>query len=150
MPPTDRAYKAAKRLRRTMTLPEVLLWQRLRRTPRGIAFRRQHPIGGYVLDFYCPAAKLAIEVDGIAHEMGNRPQRDEARDAWLAAQGLHVTRIEARSVLRDPDGIAEMLVNACLGAQNPSTIRFADGPPPRASSERISISFRASDRFFRC
>ena len=136
MPATDRAYKAARRQRRQMSLPEALLWQRLRRSPCGISFRRQHPIGPYVLDFYCPKASLAFEIDGIAHDMGDRPGRDEARGSWLAKQGLQVMRIEAREVLRDPDEVAEMLVKACHSAQDPSTIRSADGPPPRPLRER--------------
>lgn len=77
----------AKRLRRTMSLPEVLLWQQLRRRPGELRFRRQHPAGPYVLDFYCDAQKLAIEVDGEAHSRGNRPERDSARDGWLDAGG---------------------------------------------------------------
>jgi very-short-patch-repair endonuclease len=58
-------------------------------------FRRQHPIGPYVLDFFCARARLAIEIDGISHDMGDRPQRDIRRDAWLEAQGLTVLRIAA-------------------------------------------------------
>ena len=136
MPASDRAYKAARRLRKTMSLPEALLWQRLRRNPCGIGFRRQHPIVRYVLDFYCPAARLAIEIDGIAHDMSDRPARDESRDCWLEGQGLQVMRIEARKVLRDPDAVAEMLVQACRDTRDPSTIRSADGPPPHSLRER--------------
>jgi very-short-patch-repair endonuclease len=133
MSATDRAYKTAKRQRRSMSLPEALLWQRLRRSPCGISFRRQHPIGRYVLDFYCPAKKLAIEIDGIAHDMGDRPQRDEVRTGWLEAQGLRIVRIQAREVLRDPDEVAQALVTLC---ENPSTMRCADGPPPHSLRER--------------
>jgi very-short-patch-repair endonuclease len=133
MAATDRAYKTAKRQRRDMSLPEALLWQRLRRSPCGVSFRRQHPIGCYVLDFYCPAIKLAIEIDGIAHDMGERPERDEIRTAWLEAQGLQVMRIAARDVLRDPDKIAQALVTLC---QNPSTTRYAGGSPPHSPGER--------------
>jgi very-short-patch-repair endonuclease len=71
-----------------MSLPEVLLWRHLKGSPGGIQFRKQHPIGDYFLDFYVARLKLAIEIDGIAHDMGDRPQRDEARDAYLAARGL--------------------------------------------------------------
>jgi len=113
MPATDRAYKAARRMREAMSLPEALLWQRLRGSPCNTGFRRQHPIGRYVLDFYCPTAKLAIEIDGIAHDMGDRPQRDAARTAWLEAQGLQVVRIEARDVLRAPGDVAQALVTLC-------------------------------------
>jgi very-short-patch-repair endonuclease len=133
MAATNRAYKAAKRQRRKMSLPEVLLWQRLRRTPWGIRFRRQHPIGPYVLDFYCAAGRLAIEIDGIAHDMGDRPESDAVRTAWLEAQGLRVLRVPAGDVLRDPDAIAQALVSLC---QNPSTPRSAGGPPPHSLRER--------------
>jgi very-short-patch-repair endonuclease len=108
---TDKAYKAARRLRKQMSLPEVLLWRLLRKSSPPI--RRQHPIGNYVLDFYCPAAKLVIEVDGFAHDTGDRPERDEARDAWLRAQDLRVEHLAARDVLRDPVGCAEAILRLC-------------------------------------
>jgi len=62
----------AKQQRRSMSLPEVLLWQQLRKRDQGLRFRRQHPAGPYVLDFYCPSIKLAVEVDGEAHARGDR------------------------------------------------------------------------------
>ena len=77
MTASDRAYKNARRFRRELSLPEKLLWVRIRRGE--LHFRRQHPVGEYVLDFYCPAAKLAIEVDGAAHDFGDRPARDDRR-----------------------------------------------------------------------
>jgi len=90
----------AKSLRAAMSLPEVLLWRELRQAE--IKIRRQHPLGPYVLDYYCPAAKLAIEIDGIAHDMGNRPQRDEHRAAFIADRGLRLVRIPATDVLNQP------------------------------------------------
>jgi very-short-patch-repair endonuclease len=51
-------------------------------------FRRQHPIGRYVLDFYCAEARLAVEIDGMSHDLGDRPRHDANRDAWLNARGL--------------------------------------------------------------
>ena len=111
MAATDKAYKAARRLRREMSLPEVLLWRLLRKVSPPI--RRQHPIGGYVVDFYCPAAKLVIEVDGFAHETGDRPRRDAAREAWLRAHGLRLLRIAARDVLRDAVACAEGILRLC-------------------------------------
>ena len=115
MSATDRAYKNARRLRCELSLPEKLLWVRLRGA--AVRFRRQHPIGSYVLDFYCPTRKLAIEVDGIAHDMGDRPQRDEARTHWLASQGIDMLRLPASEVLRDPDAVAESILRLC----DPST-----------------------------
>jgi very-short-patch-repair endonuclease len=107
----DRTYKSARRLRKEMSLPEVLLWRLLRRSQPPI--RRQHPLGDYVLDFYCAAAKLVFEVDGFAHQTGDRPQRDERRQHWLEARGLRVMRIDARDVLRDPESCADAILRLC-------------------------------------
>lgn len=122
MTASDKAYKNARRLRRELSLPEKLLWVRIRRSE--LHFRRQHPIGNYVLDFYCPTAKLAVEVDGQAHDFGDRPQRDDRRANWLKAQGIDVLRIAANEVLRDPDEIAEAVINYCANAANPSTTQL--------------------------
>jgi very-short-patch-repair endonuclease len=101
----------ARRLRGNMTPPEVALWVRLRRFGReGPKFRRQHPIGPYVLDFYCPAAKLAVEVDGFVHDTADHPQRDERRDAYLRSKGIEVIRVPAADILRDPDATAESIL----------------------------------------
>ena len=96
-----------------MSLPEVLLWQILRRRPGYIKFRRQHPMGRYVLDFYVLELKLGIEIDGIGHNMGNRPARDEERDRWLDSQGIRVLRIAAKDVLANPAAVAGSIVSLC-------------------------------------
>ena len=114
MPTSNHAYKSARRLRRKMSLPEVLLWQILRKQPGYIKFRRQHPIGRYVLDFYVLELKLGIEIDGIGHDMGDRPERDEVRDQWLEAQGIRMLRIAAKDVLADPAAIADSIVRLCV------------------------------------
>ena len=95
----------ARALRRDMTLPEGLLWQELRRRPGGFKFRRQPPIGRCVVDFYCPAVRLVVEVDGIGHEMGSNPERDARRDLWMSGQGLRVIRFSAVDVLRDLNSV---------------------------------------------
>ncbi len=105
-----RTIPLARRLRKTMTPPEVLLWLKLRAfRPDGPRFRRQHPFGPYVLDFYCPAIRLAVEVDGYVHGTGDVPERDERRDAWLAEKGVRVLRISASDVTADPDEEADMI-----------------------------------------
>ncbi len=76
-------------------------------------FRRQHSIGDYFLDFYCASAKVAVEIDGKAHDMGERPERDPMRDAWLCEQGINVMRILASEVLRSPKQVAESVVAYC-------------------------------------
>ena len=75
------ALKRARKLRREMSLPEVLLWRLLRGKPMGVKFRKQHPVGEFSLDFYCAEKRLGIEIDGIAHDMGDNPERDIVRDA---------------------------------------------------------------------
>src|SRR5687768_16148919 len=104
---TANSMRASRRLRREMSLPEAMLWQLLRRSPGGVRFRRQHAIGPYVADFYCPSAKLVIEIDGSAHDMGDRPIRDDERVAYLKSLGLEVTRIPAKDVLNDALAVAD-------------------------------------------
>lgn len=130
MSATDRAYKNARRLRRELSLPEKLLWVRLRGA--GVRFRRQHPIGAYVLDFYCPTARLGIEVDGFAHDTGDRPRRDAVRSQWLRDEGAELLRIPAKDVLADPDRVADGLLRLCDSRAQPlHHPRFrGDGPPP--------------------
>lgn len=103
----------ARQLRRQMSLPEVLLCQELRKQSE-VNFRRQHPLGPYVLDFYCAAAKLCMEVDGIAHDMGSAPKRDATRDEWLREKGVTVLRIAATEALRSPHEVAEAVIRSCL------------------------------------
>ena len=94
----------ARQLRREMSLPEVLLWSELRGGRLdGLKFRRQHPIGPYVLDFYCPSEHLAVEIDGWSHAAEERPEQDEIRDMRLAERGVRTLRIPAAEVLRSVD-----------------------------------------------
>ncbi|MBV9843077.1 MAG: endonuclease domain-containing protein [Sphingomonadaceae bacterium] len=119
----------ARGLRRAMTKPELALWDRLRKRPAGIKFRRQHPVGPFVLDFYCPATRVAIEVDGVTHEMGGNPARDARRDQWLASRGIAVLRLSARDVLGDLEAILGAIIRRCA----PPLHQPAAGPPPHAA-----------------
>jgi very-short-patch-repair endonuclease len=105
--------RAARQQRRAMSSPEVKLWALLRRLPGGVKFRRQHPIGPYVADFYCPAAKLVIEVDGMVHDQAKAVVRDHVRDDYLQLLGLKVIRIPAVEVLGDAVTVADALVRLC-------------------------------------
>ena len=106
----------ARKLPRTMSLPEVLLWEHLRGGKAGVKFRRQHPIGPYVADFYCPAAKLAIEIDGEAHDRSGRIEMDPKRDAFLNENGYQVLRVSAVEVMKSPDAVASMIAVVALAA----------------------------------
>ncbi|HEU5286398.1 MAG TPA: endonuclease domain-containing protein [Sphingomicrobium sp.] len=116
---TKRTVANARSLRRALTLPEGLLWRALRRRPSNLKFRRQHPCGPFVLDFYCESAKLGIEVDGMAHDMGARPSRDAGRDLWLSEQGIRVLRIPARHVLQDLEAVIRQIIAACHPSTTP-------------------------------
>jgi very-short-patch-repair endonuclease len=115
---TRKSMRNAKRQRRNMSPPEVRLWALLRRSPGGVGFRRQHPIGPYVADFDCPAAKLVIEVDGQIH--GHSVDRDAARDDYIRGLGLRVLRIPASDVMADAMSVADGLVRLC----GPSTTQL--------------------------
>ncbi|HYE26911.1 MAG TPA: DUF559 domain-containing protein [Allosphingosinicella sp.] len=78
-----KTVKRARRLRREMSPAEGRLWKQLGQRPGGFGFRRQFPLAPYALDFACLEARLAIEVDGEAHDRGDRPQRDHRRDAHV-------------------------------------------------------------------
>ena len=103
---TTRATVAkARRLRREMSPAEIKLWQVLRGRPQGLKFHHQHPVGPFVADFYCPARKLIVEVDGVAHEMGDNPRRDDWRDVWMRKRGYRVVRIPAAEVMADVETV---------------------------------------------
>jgi very-short-patch-repair endonuclease len=125
--------KRARRLRRQMSLPEVLLWQVLRKKPDGLKFRRQFPIGKITAGFACLERRLVIEVDGENHSYGDRPRRDAARDALLEREGFRVMRIAARDVLCDLDAVLRFILATCsdVGPLH----RPAAGPPPRSGEE---------------
>jgi very-short-patch-repair endonuclease len=115
----DRTIRMARKLRKEMSLLEVLLWVQLQQHPGGYLFRKQHPIGAYALDFCCVKARLAIEVDGESHSRGNRPERDAARDAWVLAQGFDTMRIPAVEVLKNMEGVLIAIVEECRVRLNP-------------------------------
>jgi very-short-patch-repair endonuclease len=105
----------AQQLRRKLSAPEVILWSRLcERAPGKPVFRRQHPIGPYVLDFYCAKARLAIELDGAGHDTGDRPQRDLRRTVWLEVRGITVMRIAANDLTRRLDEVADAIVRMAV------------------------------------
>ncbi|SDU16946.1 endonuclease domain-containing protein [Stappia sp. ES.058] len=103
----------AKSLRRTMTPAEKKLWNILRaHRLDGIAFRRQLPIAGYIVDFAAPAHKLIVELDGSQHGEAHHFEADRARDAHLAASGWTVLRFRNPDVLNELDGVCSKILEA--------------------------------------
>ncbi|MCC7146593.1 MAG: endonuclease domain-containing protein [Phycisphaeraceae bacterium] len=101
--------RKARALRRRATVPERILWQLLRQPPLcDFHFRRQHPLGRYVVDFFCARARLVIEVDGMSH-LG-RQEQDARREQWLTSQGYRVLHVLNDDVLRDSVAVAEYIL----------------------------------------
>ena len=137
--------KRARKLRSEMSLPEMMLWRALRPRPEGFKYRRQHPAGIYILDFYCPAVRLAIEVDGQAHDGAVAARRDTARTEFLRSQHVAVLRVPATAVLNDLEAVVTRIVEICKVravkiAQRRGNMPVPlhhplDGPPPRAGED---------------
>ena len=117
----------ARKLRKNMTLPERLLWQRFKLRPGGFRFRRQHPIGPYVADFCCLAERFVVEVDGEAHDHVDRVKFDERRVGFMNENGFRVLRVTAARVIADADDAAEAIVARMASPLH----QPAAGPPPR-------------------
>ena len=130
-----KTVKRARRLRKAMSLPEVLLWQELRQRPGGFKFRRQHPELMFVHHFCCLQLRLLIEVDGAVHDMGTQPEFDQWRDAVMLERGYRTLRIPARIVLQDMEDAVNAIVCACR--EGGPLHRPADGPPPRAGEDSL-------------
>ena len=102
----------ARELRRESTFPERLLWSRLRNGRCAeLKFRRQQPLGPYVVDYFCASARMVVELDGHSHE--ERDAQDEKRQEYLEQQGLRVIRFSNDEVLANLDGVVEAIATAC-------------------------------------
>lgn len=140
-----RTIKLARKLRSEMSLPETLLWRELRKRPGDFKFRRQHPAGVYILDFYCAAVSLAIEVDGQAHDGFDAERRHDARSNFLRSQHVATLRIPAKVVLADTRSVIDRIVQVCTeraarltGVHAMPDVPLhhpADGPPLRSGED---------------
>ena len=110
----------AREQRQTPTHGERLLWRYLRNQQMGPKFRRQHPIGDFVLDFYCAEARLAVEIDGPVH--AKRPGYDDWRDEQLANIGIRVLRIRDEDVKHELSGVLELIREALASPPAPLSV----------------------------
>ncbi len=107
--------KRARAFRRALTEPEAMLWSRLKGRGRDRPiFRRQFAFATVILDFYCPAAKLAVEIDGATHWEDEKRAKDSARDRWLKSNGIEVLRIGADEVYRGLGDVADQVIQRAL------------------------------------
>jgi len=96
----------ARALRKAATPAERILWSMVRGDRLGVRFRRQQPIGPYIVDFLCPTHRLIVEIDGGQH---NGSPHDERRDAWLRGQGYEVLRFWNADVFANRDGVGRRI-----------------------------------------
>ena len=103
----------ARELRRDSTVAERKLWEQLRnRQLGGLKFVRQEPVGPYIVDFVCRAAKLIVEVDGATHSTGEEQARDARRTAFLRGEGYRVIRVQTIEVVEAMDGVLRTIEEA--------------------------------------
>ncbi len=133
----------ARKLRRQMSYPEVLLWQRRRGGGSGTKIRKGHPIGPYAADFYCAALRLVVEVDGGIHAQPEAIAHDTARDRFMIENGDRVVRVNASDIMKDADAAAASIgslaarplhrpaATACFA----SRLRCCDVPPAHRRSQ---------------
>jgi very-short-patch-repair endonuclease len=108
----DLTFKRAKRLRKALTPQELGLWVRLKnRRLGGFKFRVQHPIGPYILDFYCAEARLAVEIDGRSHWSAEQAAHDQRRDEYFRTMGIDTLRL-GTELLKEPGRAAETVLEA--------------------------------------
>jgi len=104
-------FRFAEKLRSNMTEAERKLWEFLRLKPKGFKFRRQHPFGRYILDFYCHKAKLSIEVDGKSHELAEQKELDETRTIVIENYGIRELRFTNKEVMNQFEGVKHTILD---------------------------------------
>jgi very-short-patch-repair endonuclease len=109
----DSNKKLARALRKRMTATEVVVWNRLKGSQLGYKFRRQHPIAGYVLDFYCHRSRLCVEIDGEGHERYHLA-RDAERDAFLEELGIHTIRFRNHEIALNWSVCSAEILKECI------------------------------------
>jgi adenine-specific DNA-methyltransferase len=144
-----------KQLRREMTPPERKLWKALRGEQLGVKFRRQHPIGPYIADFYSREAQLVVEVDGVVAHSGEEAfEYDRARDTYMESLGLRVMRIPASEVERNLEGVRDAIKQACEvqdrldGAQWVRASELRVGDTVFVGPERAGVRIERIQRVF--
>jgi very-short-patch-repair endonuclease len=123
----------AKELRQRMTRAETLVWRYLKAGRlNGLSFRRQTPMGEYIVDFVCHTARIVVEVDGETHDFAARIHHDRRRDAWFASRGYVVLRFTNDDVMRGLEGVLLTIAEAARAEPHP-----LPNPPPQGGREQV-------------
>lgn len=132
----------AKTLRKRLTDTEQVLWKYLRANQmEGLKFRRQEPIGNYIVDFICYEKRIIIEVDGGQHSVNK--EKDNKRDKWFKEQGFKVLRFWDNEVLTNIEGVLEVLRDSCLN--HPPLNPSHQGRGNNCSSHRKILRTKKAD-----
>lgn len=113
--PSTQMIERSRRLRQQSTSAEQFLWELLRnRRLHGLKFRRQHPIGNFIADFFCGEYRLVIEVDGAVHQEKTQVERDFRRENILKANNLNILRFTNEEILDDTEIVLQKIINRTL------------------------------------
>ncbi len=138
-------WQFANEMRKDPSAAEKKLWQALKTDKLGVTFRRQHPIGPFIADFYCSELRLVIEVDGATHASHEAQEYDAARDEHMRALGLTVLRFSNSAVLKGLDTVLES-ISACIRTPNNAIAQSQTPPiPPVNGGESV---FGPEDVFY--
>jgi len=134
----------AKQLRTTMTRAETLLWRYLKAGHLdGLSFRRQAPMGAFIVDFVCHTARIIVELDGESHDFAQRLQHDQVRDRWLAGRGYVVLRFTNDQVFKELKGvlltIGETARDRGLGAPPSLSLPRKGGGNPQTDASGAAV-----------
>lgn len=121
-------FELCRRLRKTQTETEKLLWACLRRKRlNGLKFRRQHPLGRYIADFYCPEVLLAIELDGTVHNLKDQKEYDELREEMIEVHRVRVLRIRDQEIEKDIEGVLRKILDLTSPPFSPPLHKYGEG-----------------------
>lgn len=140
----------AKHLRENMTPAESMLWSRINKSQLGYRFVRQGVLWGYIPDFYCAKVKLAVEVDGLIHQIGEKAAQDKAKEQILADYGIAIMRIDNDEVFNHMRMVLDNIRRECkFRAEGPLKALSAcsvlnEQPLPSSSSRRVCVSLEDS------
>ena len=106
---TMEIFQIAERLRRDMTVPEKIIWDRVSKNQLGVRIRRQHPVWKFIADFYCHEVKLVIEIDGVIHLHSENKEYDISRDIILKEFKIEILRFTNDEVINEPNLVIEKI-----------------------------------------
>lgn len=139
------ASELARRLRRNQTDEEKIVWSELRKKRLGgMRFRRQHPIGPYIVDFVCLEERMIVEIDGVHHAEAAVAKHDDDRCKWLQGQGYRTLRITNGEVRENLNGVLDTLLGELGLLQNTSFAPHPhpDPPPSRGRARGLDARLR--------